>query len=176
MFLLFVLVIFLILLVLFVFFVFILILVLLILLLVLSVLVLLVKPLAQREIVASLVVGRIVAEALLVGVYSIAIELAALADKPYIVVDFRLAQRSCLDTTCSLKLTNGSRVLLLHKQSATKIVESQRIAWVHRQRLAVLRLCLDKVLLAVEPVAAAYILPVGLCHTCQSEHGKQNYK
>ena len=82
----------------------------------------LLELLAQGEVVARLIIRRIVSQAFLIGFNSLAVHLVILADNSDIMICLRPSELVCLDTPGLLKLLYGSRVFLLHEQSAAKIV------------------------------------------------------
>ena len=125
-------------------------------------LVLLLLSLAEREVVARLVVGGIVAEAFLIGFDGLGIHLVLLANPAQVVIGHRLAFLVRFELSGVLKLHDGRRVFLLHHHRAAEVVDGLRIALVGRDGLLVFHFGLGVLLLMEELVALPDVLAVGL--------------
>jgi hypothetical protein len=151
---------------------FILVILILFILLVLLVLILLalLLPHAEREVIARLIVRRVVSQALLISFDGIREELMLLAHHSDVVPHHRLTELGRLTLSRILKLRHGSTVLLLHQQRATEIIKRLRVGRILAQRLPVLYLSLGIVLLAVQAVTISDKLPVALCMNIKHSH------
>ena len=135
---------------------------LLVLILILILVLILLLSLAELQVVARLIVSRIVAQRLLIGLDGLAEHLVLLTHHTHIMIGLGTTQWIGLELGSSLQLGDGQRVLALSHQGITQVVVSLGVALVLLHGLAVRHLGISSIALAELLVALTYQVAVSL--------------
>ena len=137
---------------------------------VLVVLLFLLLLLTQSQIVARLVVLRVVAQTLLLGIYRLAKHFMMLAHNADVMIYLRLAHLVLLQFSCRFEVSNSRRVFLLLHKRTSKIVQCLRIILIFVNSLSIVNLSSVKLLLTIISIAFSNMLTVSLCYNRQATH------
>lgn len=133
--------------------------------------------LAEGKIISGCIVLRIAAQGVLITSYGLRILLMLLHDHTHIVVTSGASHLVRFQFRSILKLYHCHRILLLHHQGATQIIDSLRILLVLGDSLAILRFGCSPLLFMIGAVSLADEVAVVLrSHLRQAQHhqGKTN--
>ena len=118
--------------------------------------------LAEHQVVACLVVGRIEAQCLLIGFDGLSIQAMTLTDDAHIMVRLVAAHGILLELSGFFELLYGGRIFLLCQQGIAQIVVGLRILVVPLYGFGIGYFCLFEIAEAEMLVALTDILAVGL--------------
>ena len=134
--------------------------------------------LAEGKIISGCIVLRIAAQGVLITSYGLRILLMLLHDHTHIVVTSDASHLVRFQFRSILKLYHCHRILLLHHQGATQIIDSLRILLVLGDSLAILRFGCSPLLFMIGAVSLADEVAIVLrSHLRQAQHhqGKNQY-
>ena len=134
--------------------------------------------LAEGKIISGCIVLRIAAQGVLIASYGLRILLMLLHDHTDVVVTSGASHLVRFQFRSILKLYHRHRILLLHHQGATQIIDSLRILLVLGDSLAILRFGCSPLLFMIGAVSLADEVAVVLrSHLRQAQHhqGKNQY-
>ena len=134
--------------------------------------------LAEGKIISGCIVLRIATQGVLIASYGLRILLMLLHDHTHVVVTSGAPNLVRFQFRSILKLYHRHRILLLHHQGATQIIDSLRILLVLGDSLAILRFGCSPLLFMIGAVSLADEVAVVLrSHLRQAQHhqGKNQY-